>query len=119
LGRLATKVAMILMGKTKPEYTPHVDCGDHVVVVNSKKVKVTGTNKPKQKMYRRYSGYMGGLKEISLETMMERKPNMVITEAVRKMLPKNNLGRKMFKRLSVYHDGQHVHQAQKPEAISL
>lgn len=117
LGRLATKIASILMGKLRPEYTPGVDCGDHVVVINAAKVKVTGTNKPKQKMYQRYSGYQDGLKETSLETMLETKPTEVIREAVRRMIPKNTLAHKMITKLKVYADAEHQHSAQCPEKI--
>lgn len=119
LGRLATRIATILMGKHRPEYTPHVDTGDHVVVIHARKIKINGANKPKQKTYKTYSGYTGGLKEVNLERMLEKKPEEVIKEAVRRMLPKNLLAKKVFKKLRVYADGDHRHQAQKPEKLEV
>lgn len=101
LGRLATKVAGLLMGKGKPLYTPHIDCGDHVVVINAAKVRVTG-NKLKDKLYRYYTGYPGGLREANLETMMAKKPTFVITQAVERMMPNNRLRPKRMKHLLVY-----------------
>ena len=118
LGRLASEIAAILRGKHKPTFTPHVDCGDHVIVVNAEKVRVTG-NKADQKLYRRHSTYPGGLKEVPYRRMMERKPEFILYEAVRGMLPHNSLGRKMIKKLRVYKGGQHKHQAQCPKAIEL
>ena len=119
LGRLATKVATILMGKHRPEYTPHVDTGDFVVVLNAANVRVTGANKPTQRVYQRYSRYPGGQKEVTLEQMMETKPELVVSEAVRRMLPKNRLGAAMLKKLKVYSGADHPHQAQQPEALEL
>lgn len=119
LGRLATRIATILMGKHRPDYTPHVDLGDHVIVINAKKIKFTGTNKGKQKTYQTYSGYTGGLKEWTLEEMMERKPEEVISEAVRRMLPKNYLSHKLQKKLRVFADAEHRHIAQNPVVLSI
>ena len=118
LGRLASQVAMILRGKHKPCYTPHVDCGDYVIVVNAEKVVLTG-KKLEQKKYYRYSGYVGGLKETDARTLLATKPEMLLTNAVKGMLPKNTLGRQMFKKLHVYAGAEHGHAAQKPEAYNL
>ena len=118
LGRLATRIAMILRGKTKAIYTPHVDTGDQVIVINASEVAVTG-RKLEQKLYRRYSGYPGGLKEENLETMLKRKPEEVIMRAVKGMLPHNKLGREMLKKLKVYKGPEHSHQAQKPEVLEV
>jgi large subunit ribosomal protein L13 len=118
LGRLATRIATLLEGKHKPTYSPHIDTGDHVVVVNAGRVKVTG-NKLLQKRYYRHSGYPGGLKEESLQALMARKPEMVIERAVKGMLPQNRLGRAMFKKLKVYGGPDHPHQAQQPQAAEL
>ena len=118
LGRLSTEIAKILTGKNKPIYTPHVDTGDHVIVVNADKVVLTG-NKLEQKMYRYHTGYAGGLKEISYKKLMASKPEEVIKHAVKGMLPKNSLGRAMFKKLNVYSGSEHKHQAQKPEVYEL
>ena len=118
LGRLATRIAMILRGKTKAIYTPHVDTGDHVIVINAKKVAVTG-RKLKQKLYRSYSGYPGGLKEKNLETMLKKKPEEVIIRAVKGMLPHNKLGRKMLRKLRVYRGALHPHQAHRPEILEV
>jgi len=118
LGRLAARLARILQGKHKPIYTPHVDAGDFVVVVNAEKVRVTG-NKLTQKMYKRYSGFPGGLKERPLEAMLARHPERVLEEAVRRMLPKTKLGERMFGKLKVYAGPDHPHQAQQPEPLSL
>lgn len=111
LGRLATVVAGMLRGKHKPSYTPHLDMGDHVVVVNASKIKVTG-NKMSDKIYYRHTGYMGGLKERTLAEMIEKHPERVIEVAVRGMLPKNKLGRKILKHLKVYSGPDHPHEAQ-------
>ena len=119
LGRLASEVAKILRGKHKPIYTPHVDTGDHVVVVNAAKVQVKGDNKPDQKVYTRFSGYPGGLKSTSLRRMLETKPEFVLEHAIKGMLPKNRLGRQMFKKLRVYAGPDHPHEAQAPEALDL
>ena len=118
LGRMAAKIAPILMGKTKPCYTPHVDTGDYVIVVNADKIKVTG-KKAEQKQYDHYTHYPGGHKYVSFAEMMERKPERVIELAVRRMLPKNRLGKQMLKKLKVYKGPGHEHQAQQPEKIDL
>ena len=119
LGRAATKIAMILMGKHRPEYTPHVDVGDFVVVINAQNVRVTGKNKPDERVYQRFSGYPGGLKETTLAEMMRKDPERVISEAVRRMLPKSKLGRAMFKKLKVYAGSEHPHQAQCPQVLDI
>ena len=118
LGRVATVAASILRGKHTPEYTPHVDCGDHVIVINAAKVILTG-NKLDEKMYRRHSGYIGGLKEVPYRRLMESDPEFVMTKAVKGMLPDNTIGRNSIKRLRVYAGDQHEHAAQKPEAYEL
>jgi large subunit ribosomal protein L13 len=118
LGRLATRVATLLEGKHKPTYSPHLDTGDHVVVVNAGRIKVTG-NKLLQKRYYRHSGYPGGLKEESLQALMARKPELVLERAVKGMLPQNRLGRAMIKKLKVYGGSNHPHQAQQPQAFEL
>lgn len=118
LGRVAVRVADILRGKNKPIFTPHIDAGDHVVAVNAASLKVTG-NKSTQKRYYRYTGYPGGLRSRSLTEQMTKKPEDVFVKAVRGMLPKNRLGRKMIKKLHVYAGAEHPHQAQKPEALKL
>jgi large subunit ribosomal protein L13 len=119
LGRMATRIATILMGKHRPEYTPHVDVGDFVVVINAAKVRITGASKPTQRTYQRYSGYPGGKKEVSLEKMLKTRPDKVVSEAVRRMLPKSNLGANMLKKLKVYAGSEHPHQAQQPEELKL
>jgi large subunit ribosomal protein L13 len=118
LGRLATRIATLLEGKHKPTYSPHLDVGDHVVVLNAGRVKVTG-DKLVQKRYYRHSNYPGGLKEESLATLLERKPELVIERAVKGMLPQNRLGRAMFKKLKVYSGAEHPHQAQQPTPVEL
>lgn len=118
LGRLATSVATVLRGKHKPTYSPAVDCGDFVIVINADKVAVTG-KRLEQKRYYRHSLYIGGLKEISLRDQLQQHPERVIESAVRGMLPKNALGRKMFKKLKVYAGGEHPHQAQMPQPREL
>ena len=118
LGRLATRIATLLEGKHKVTYSPHLDTGDHVVVINAARIKVTG-NKLIQKRYYRHSGYPGGLKEESLQTLMARKPELVIERAVKGMLPQNRLGRAMIKKLKVYGGAEHPHQAQQPTAAEL
>jgi len=118
LGRLATRAATILRGKHRPQYTPHADCGDHVIVINAAKVRVTG-RKEAQKTYYRHSGYAGGLKSITLEKQRERFPERIIELAVKGMLPKNSLGRAMFKKLKVYAGEDHPHTAQQPKPLSL
>lgn len=118
LGRLCTGIAKILRGKDKPTFTPHLDCGDYVVVINADKVKVTG-NKLAGKKYYRHSGYVGNLKVRNLEEMMKKSPETVIANAVRGMLPHNILGRKIFRKLKIYRGNVSPHKAQKPEKIDL
>ena len=118
LGRLATEIARRLRGKHKAEYTPHVDTGDYIVVINAEKVRVTG-NKAKDKMYYRHSGYMGGLKTINFEDLIQKDPERVIETAVKGMLPKNSLGRAMFRKLKVYAGTKHKHDAQQPQALEV
>ncbi len=118
LGRMASKIAPILMGKAKPTYTAHVDTGDYVIVVNADKVKVTG-KKAETKEYDYYTHFPGGHKFVSFADMMAKKPEKVVELAVRRMLPKNKLGRKMLKKLKVYRGLEHEHQAQRPEKIEL
>jgi len=118
LGRLATKVATILRGKHKPTFTPHVDCGDFVVVINADKIVLTG-KKLDQKIYRKHSGYVGGLKETPYKVMMQKKPDFVVWEAVRGMMPKGPLGRLMMRKLKVYRGEAHPHAAQQPQTIQL
>lgn len=118
LGRLAAKIATILRGKHKPIFSPSVDCGDYVVVVNAEKIHVTG-KRMDEKMYHRHSGYPGGLTSISLRDQLQKYPNRVIEAAVRGMLPKNALGRKMIKKLKVYAGAEHPHQAQRPAQMEL
>ncbi len=118
LGRLATEIAMILRGKKKPTYTPHMDTGDFVVVVNAEKVIVTG-RKPQQKLYRRHSGRPGGMKQETFEQLQSRIPERIIEKAVKGMLPKNALGRKLFTKLKVYAGAEHPHQAQQPENLTI
>jgi large subunit ribosomal protein L13 len=118
LGRLATQIATVLRGKHKPIYSPHVDCGDFVIVVNADKIRVTG-RKLDQKFYYRHSGYTGGLKQISLRDQLDKHPERVIRLAVRGMLPKNRLGRQMIKKLKVYASPNHPHQAQQPKPFEL
>jgi len=119
LGRAATRIAMILMGKHRPEYTPHVDTGDFVIVVNASKLRLTGANKREQREYDRYSGYPGGRKVDTLAEMLAKNPQKVVSEAVRRMLPKNSLGREMLKKLKVYAGAEHPHQAQQPEPLEV
>ena len=118
LGRLATEVARRLRGKHKAVYTPHVDTGDYIVVINAEKVKVTG-NKAKDKMYYNHSGYMGGLKEINFEDLIQKAPERVIEAAVKGMLPKNPLGRAMYRKLKVYAGKEHKHTAQQPQVLEI
>ncbi|MDJ0654961.1 MAG: 50S ribosomal protein L13 [Xanthomonadales bacterium] len=118
LGRLATEVARRLRGKHKPVYTPHVDTGDYIVVVNAEKIGVTG-KKMDDKMYYRHTGYIGNLKEMNLSTMLERHPERVIETAVKGMLPRNPLGRAMFRKLKVYKGAEHPHQAQQPQTLDI
>lgn len=118
LGRLATRVAHILRGKHKPMYTPSMDVGDHVIILNAGKVALTG-RKAQTKMYRRHSGYPGGLKEVTFEKLIASKPERVIELAVKGMLPKNSLGRAMFRKLKVYAGSEHPHTAQQPKTLDI
>lgn len=118
LGRLSTEVATLLRGKHKPTFTPHVDCGDYVIIVNAEKVALTGS-KLEDKMYYRHSGYPGGLKSRTAKRMLELQPQKVLEKSIRGMLPKNRLGDDMYRKLFVYVGPEHPHQAQKPEAYTL
>lgn len=118
LGRLASEVAKILRGKHKPIYTPHVDTGDHVIVINAEKVKVTG-KKVDQKMYRWHTGYIGHLKERTFREMNQRQPEKIVELAIKGMLPHNSLGRQMYRKLNVYAGPEHKHSAQKPEVLEI
>jgi large subunit ribosomal protein L13 len=118
LGRLASQIAALLRGKHKPIYSPAVDCGDYVIVINAEKIHVSG-RRMDQKIYYRHSGYPGGLKQISLRDQLAKRPERVIESAVRGMLPKNALGRQMFKKLKIYTGPEHPHQAQMPETLEL
>ncbi|NLB41472.1 MAG: 50S ribosomal protein L13 [Clostridiales bacterium] len=118
LGRLSSEIAKILRGKHKPTYTPHVDTGDFVIVINAEQITITG-NKAAQKLYRSHSNYPGGLKEITFEKLMDKKPTEAIMQAVKGMLPKNSLGRQMLKKLKVYAGSAHNHEAQQPELLEL
>ena len=118
LGRLASRVASVLRGKNKPTFTPNVDCGDFVIIINTDKAVLTG-KKLENKFYRYHTGYIGGLKEISYKKMMEEKSDLAVYEAVKGMLPKNSLGRTMLKKLKVYKGAEHNHAAQKPEELKL
>ena len=118
LGRLASRVATLLEGKHKPTYSPHIDTGDHVVVINAARIKVTG-NKLVQKTYYRHSNYPGGLKEESLQALLARKPELAVERAVKGMLPRSRLGRAMFRKLKVYAGAEHPHQGQQPVAAEL
>ncbi len=118
LGRLATEVATILRGKHKPQFTPHMDMGDFIIVVNAEKIKVTG-KKLEQKIYYRHSGYLGGLKEENLEKVLAEKPEQAVMRAVKGMLPSSKLGRAMLKKLKVYAGGEHPHEAQAPKQLDI
>jgi len=118
LGRLSTEIARRLRGKHKPEYTPHVDTGDYIVVVNAEKVKVTG-NKEQDKMYHHHTGYVGHLKSVNLSKMRETHPERILQTAVKGMLPKNALGRAMFKKLKIYAGDKHAHSAQQPQVLEI
>jgi len=118
LGRMATRIATILRGKHKPMFTPHMDCGDHVIVINAGKIQVTG-KRLDQKVYYRHSGYPGGLKSITLRDQLQKHPTRAIQIAVRGMLPKNRLGRQMIKKLRVYASDTHPHEAQQPKVLEL
>jgi large subunit ribosomal protein L13 len=117
LGRLASRAAMLLMGKTKPTYTPFLDTGDHVIVINAQKVRLTG-RKEEQKFYRRHTGYPGGLVEVQARKMRATRPAKMIEEAIAGMLPKTKLGKQMYRKLKVYAGDKHPHQAQKPVALA-
>jgi large subunit ribosomal protein L13 len=118
LGRLASRVASILAGKENPRYTPFIDTGDHVVVINAEKIRLTGL-KAQKKVYRHYTGYPGGLREEEFTKRFERKPEMIVQSAIEGMLPKSKMGRAMAKKLKVYKGDKHPHSAQKPQALSL
>lgn len=118
LGRVATKAAHVLRGKNKPTYTPHLDCGDYVIIINADKVKLTG-NKLNDKMYYNHSGYPGGLRERNAKVMIEKYPEEMMERAVKGMLPHNRLGRAMYKKLFVYQGSEHKHEAQKPVALEI
>ena len=118
LGRLATRIAAVLRGKNKAQYTPHVDTGDFVVVVNADRIEVTG-RKSEQKIYYRHTGYPGGLKEVSYERMMDRKPTEVVRKAVWGMMPKSRLARAQFKKLKIYAGAEHPHEAQDPQPLEV
>ncbi len=118
LGRVATRIAAVLRGKHKPIFSPSIDTGDGVIVINASKIRLTG-RKASQKVYRRYSGYPGGLTEVSFETMFRRKPTMVMRLAVRRMLPGGPLGRDLIKKLKIYADDKHTHAAQNPKVMEL
>jgi large subunit ribosomal protein L13 len=118
LGRLASEIAKILRGKNKPEYTPHVDTGDFVVVVNAEKISVTG-RKAQQRVFRRHTGYPGGLREVSYEQMLARKPEEILRKAVYGMMPRTRLARKQFKKLKIYAGPEHPHEAQSPEPYEV
>ena len=118
LGRLASEVASVLRGKNKPTFTPHVDCGDYVIVINAEKVAVTG-KKRAEKIYKKHTGYPGGLREITFDKLQQKKPEEIIRHAVKGMLPDGKLGRQMFKKLKVYAGTEHPHTAQKPETLEI
>jgi len=118
VGRMCAKIAAVLRGKNKPYYTPHVDCGDYVIVTNCDKIKFTGS-KMEDKIYINFSGYPGGKKEESAGSLLKRRPEVVIERAIKGMLPKNRLGRKMFKKLFVYTGSEHPHTAQKPQTLTF
>jgi large subunit ribosomal protein L13 len=118
LGRLATKAASILAGKENPQYSPFIDTGDHIIVLNAEKIVLTGL-KSQQKVYRRYTGFPGGLREESFVRLMERRPEKIVEDAIKGMLPKNKMGRQMGTKLKVYRGDKHPHEAQKPEVLEL
>ena len=118
LGRLATEVASVLRGKNNPNFTPHLDTGDFVVVVNAEKIKVSG-KKPQQKIYRRHSGRPGGMKEETFQALQERLPERIVEKAIKGMLPHNSLGRQLFRKLKVYRGATHPHAAQKPQTLEI
>src|SRR6202167_6585025 len=118
LGRLATKAASVLSGKLNPQYVPYIDMGDHVIVINAEKVRLTGL-KAEKKLYRRYTGFPGGLREESFVRLLNRKPEQILEQAIKGMLPKSKLGRQMGTKLKVYRDDKHPHQAQGPVALEI
>jgi large subunit ribosomal protein L13 len=118
LGRFASKVAMLLRGKYKPNYTPHVDCGDNVIVINAEKINLTG-NKLEDKTYIRYTGYPGGQRSLSAKVLMQKNPAQMVEKAVKGMLPKNKLGAQLFRNLNVYTGTEHKHDAQQPKVVNL
>ncbi len=118
LGRLSTEIARRLRGKHKPEYTPHVDTGDYIVVINAEKIRVTG-NKESDKLYQHHTGYIGSLKTVNLATLRKNHPDRIIKQSVKGMLPKNSLGRAMFKKLKVYAGSKHAHAAQQPQTLEI
>lgn len=118
LGRLAAEIARRLRGKHKPTYTPHIDTGDYIIVVNADKIRLTG-NKLEQKVYYKHTGYPGGLKSITMNKLLQRKPERVLEHAVKGMLPKNRLGRRMYKKMKIYIGPDHPHEAQQPEVLTL
>lgn len=118
LGRLSTQAARVLSGKNNPKYTPFMDMGDHVIVLNAEKIRLTGL-KSQQKMYRRYTGFPGGLREESFIRLLDRRPEKIVEQAVKGMLPKSKLGRQMATKLKVYRGDKHPHEAQKPEALAI
>lgn len=118
LGRMATQIAAILRGKNKPTFTPHVDCGDYVIVINAEKVAVTG-KKRKEKVYTRHTGYPGGLRQVTFDELMEKHPEEAVRHAVKGMMPTGKLGRQMYKKLKVYAGPEHGHAAQKPEKLDI
>lgn len=118
LGRLASKVAKMLRGKYKPSYTPHVDCGDNVIVINAEKINLTG-NKWEDKTYIRYTGYPGGQRSLTAKVMQQKNPAAIIEKAVKGMLPKNRLGAQLFRNLNVYAGAEHKHDAQQPQTVNL
>jgi large subunit ribosomal protein L13 len=119
LGRFASEVAKILRGKHKAIFTPHVDTGDHVVIINADKIQVKGVNKPQQKVYTRYSGYPGGLKKQTYADALEKRPTFVLEHAIKGMLPHNRLGRQIIKKLRIYAGGEHPHEAQNPQILEV
>lgn len=119
LGRAAVKVALILRGKGKPTFSPHLDCGDHVIAINASSVRVSGNSKPLQLTYYRYTGYPGGLRATTFTEQMRKRPEETFSHAVWRMIPKNRLGHKQFSKLHVYAGADHPHQAQKPEKLNL
>ena len=118
VGRMCARIASVLRGKNKAYYTPHVDCGDYVIVINAEKVKFTG-NKLEEKIYQNFSGYPGGLREETAKSLLSRRPEVVIERAIKGMLPKNRLGRKMYKKLFVYTGSEHTHSAQQPKELKF